>query len=64
MVSGLPSWVQWLRLQASKAGGEGSIPCWGTKIPVALRVAKKHADDFTAGELILLPQIKSDCNKY
>ena len=25
--------VQWLRLCASTAGGMGSIPGWGTKIP-------------------------------
>ena len=25
--------VQWLRLHASNAGGTGSIPGWGTKIP-------------------------------
>ena len=27
---------QWLRLQASNAGGAGSIPGWGTKIPHAM----------------------------
>ena len=27
--------VQWLRLRASNAGGSGSIPCWGAKIPRA-----------------------------
>ena len=27
--------VQWLRLQAPNAGGLGSIPSWGTKIPHA-----------------------------
>ena len=27
--------VQWLRLHASTAGGTGSIPSWGTKIPPA-----------------------------
>ena len=27
--------VQWLRLHASAAGGVGSIPGWGTKIPHA-----------------------------
>ena len=27
--------VQWLRLHASTAGGAGSIPGWGTKIPHA-----------------------------
>ena len=25
--------VQWLRLLASKAGGQGSNPVWGTKMP-------------------------------
>ena len=28
--------VQWLRLHASTAGGMGSIPGWGTKIPQAM----------------------------
>ena len=28
--------VQWLRLCASTAGGVGSIPGWGTKIPHAV----------------------------
>ena len=28
--------VQWLRLHASNAGGVGSIPCQGTKIPHAV----------------------------
>ena len=28
--------VQWLRLHASSAGGAGSIPGWGTKIPHAV----------------------------
>ena len=27
--------VQWLRLRALNAGGTGSIPGWGTKIPHA-----------------------------
>ena len=29
--------VQWLRLQASTAGGTGSIPGWGNKILHAAR---------------------------
>ena len=29
--------VQWLGLSASTAGGTGSIPGWGTKIPKARR---------------------------
>ena len=33
--------VQWLRLQASTAGGVGSIPDWGTKIPRAPQHGKK-----------------------
>ena len=33
--------VQWLRLHASTAGGAGSIPGWGTKIPHALWYGKK-----------------------
>ena len=33
--------VQWLRLWASTAGGTGSIPGWGTKIPHATWPKKK-----------------------
>ena len=33
--------VQWLRLHASNAGGTGSIPGWGTKIPHALWSGQK-----------------------
>ena len=33
--------VQWLRLGASNAGGMGSIPGWGTKIPHAVSWPKK-----------------------
>ena len=33
--------VQWLGLHASTAGGMGSIPGWGTKIPQAIQCAKK-----------------------
>ena len=33
--------VQWLRLGASTAGGAGSIPGWGTKIPHAALQKKK-----------------------
>ena len=33
--------VQWLRLYASNAGGAGSIPGWGTKIPHA--TGHKHS---------------------
>ena len=32
--------VQWLRCGASTAGGTGSIPGWGTKIPNAKQVQK------------------------
>ena len=34
--------VQWLRLNTSTAGGIGSIPGWGTKIPHALWVQTKE----------------------
>ena len=34
--------VQWLGLHASIAGGMGSIPGWGTKIPQALRHSQKN----------------------
>ena len=33
--------AQWLRLCASIAGGTGSIPGWGTKIPQAAQPKKK-----------------------
>ena len=33
--------VQWLRLHASTAGGTGSIPGWGTKIPQAVQCRQK-----------------------
>ena len=33
--------IQWLRLCASNAGGMGSIPGWGTKVPHAVQPAKK-----------------------
>ena len=32
--------VQWLRLHASTAEGEGSIPGWGTKIPHAAQCSQ------------------------
>ena len=34
--------VQWLRLGASNAGGMGSIPAWGTKIPHAMQCSQKN----------------------
>ena len=34
--------VQWLRLQASTAGGIDSIPSWGTKILFAVPLKKKE----------------------
>ena len=33
--------VQWLRLHTSTAGGTGSIPGWGMKIPHAAQPKKK-----------------------
>ena len=33
--------VQWLRLCSASAGGAGSIPGWGTRIPHALRFGQK-----------------------
>ena len=36
--------VQWLRLRSASAGGAGSIPGWGTRIPHALRFGKKKKD--------------------
>ena len=34
--------VQWLRLHTSTAGGTGSIPGWGMKIPHAAQPKKKR----------------------
>ena len=34
--SGTSLVVQWLRLHASNAGGDGLIPGWGIKIPHAM----------------------------
>ena len=34
--------AQWLGLRASTARGLDLIPCWGTKIPQAVRWGKKH----------------------
>ena len=33
--------VQWLRLRACNAGGAGSIPGWGTKIPHVVQCGQK-----------------------
>ena len=33
--------VQWLGLHTPRAGGEGSIPAWGTKIPHAAWCSQK-----------------------
>ena len=33
--------VQWLGLRASTAGGTGSIPGWGSKIPQAVQHSQK-----------------------
>ena len=33
--------IQWLGLHASTAGGIGSVPGWGTKIPHALWHSQK-----------------------
>ena len=42
MKTGTSLVVQWLRLHASNAGGMGSIPGWGTKIPHAMECGKKN----------------------
>ena len=41
LLPGVSLVVQWLRLHASNAGGMGSIPGQGTKIPHASRPKKK-----------------------
>ena len=40
-MSGLPWWVQWLRLHPANAGVPGWIPAWGTKIPHAVQHGQK-----------------------
>ena len=39
--------VQWLRLGISNAGGTGSIPGWGTKIPHTMQQGQKIKDYVT-----------------
>ena len=48
--------VQWLRLWATTAGGVGSIPGQGTKIPHAMGhlSSKRHIQMFSAAFLIML----------
>ena len=48
--------VQWLRLQASSAGGEGSIPGLGIKILHAAEQVSLHAEAAEPG-----PQPQSPC---
>ena len=70
--------VQWWRLHTSTAGGIGSVPGWGTKIPHAMQPSqkkkeytkiklKKHLNDRTEKEKIeksgLLAMAKEDINK-
>ena len=43
--------VQWLELNDSTAGGPGSIPGWGTKIPHALQPKKKKKKDHEKNQL-------------
>ena len=43
--------VQWLRLHASTAGGRGSIPGRGTKIPHAVRHSQKIKENKTKQNL-------------
>ena len=42
MITGTSLVAQWLRLSASIAGGRGSIPRWGTKIPCAVQHGLKE----------------------
>ena len=37
--------VQWLRLHAPTAGGMGSIPGWGTKVPHAIQLGHSKKKD-------------------
>ena len=39
--------VQWLRLHGPNAGGTGSIPGWGTKIPYATQRGLKKKKEAT-----------------
>ena len=45
--TGISLVVQWLRLRASTAGGKGSIPGWGTKIPHAVQRSQKIKNNKT-----------------
>ena len=46
---GLPIVVQWLRLCTFSAGGQGSIPFWGTKISHATQLKHKKKRENTKG---------------
>ena len=58
--------VQWLRLCASTAGGTGSIPGQGTKIPQAVQPKKLHGNNFSIAKslnnllLIYMPKNKQN----
>ena len=49
--------VQWLGLCASAAGGMGSIPGWGTKIPHAARHSQEKKQEFLDGDSRTLNQV-------
>ena len=44
-ITGTSLAVRWMRLHASNAGGAGSIPGRGTKIPHAVRLSQKKKID-------------------
>ena len=50
--------VQWLRLRTSKAGGAGSIPGRGTKMPYATGHGQKKKKKGTFYVMCTLPQLK------
>ena len=55
--------VQWLRLHTSNAGGMGSIPGWGTKIPCATQQKKKKKEEETSKGRLKLFRIKKKYNR-
>ena len=50
--------AQWLRLGASIAGGTGSVPGLGTKVPRAVGLSKKNA--VVPVQIAIISQLKLD----
>ena len=52
--------VQWLILCFSNAGGTGSIPGWGTKIPHAMQHSQKKKKKIAEDNVIPPTNIEAD----